>query len=117
MNLLKQRILKNKLSQLIRPSNRKENGLYWHFCETDAHVQMKLDICKWLKKNDYNFWTEAIFTDGIGRCDILTDYLGGVIIEVVNSESELSQEKKFNKYPLQVIFVNANQEFTERLIQ
>jgi uncharacterized membrane protein (UPF0127 family) len=76
---------------------------------------MKLEICKYLKKMDKEFYTEAIFVNGMGRADIInSDDM--VIYEVYQTESKKSLEMKAKKYPLDVIFVDANQEFKEELL-
>jgi hypothetical protein len=76
---------------------------------------MKLEICKYLKKMDKEFYTEAIFVNGMGRADIInSDDM--VIYEVYQTESKKSLELKAQKYPFEVIFVKADQEFNEKLL-
>jgi len=107
---------RNRIKNLIRIMNRHKNVLKWGSNETDRHIQMKLEICKFLKNQGEEFYTEAIFEDGSGRADILA-VDREVIIEVYDSEKEESLKNKINKYPLPVILVNAKEEFTEELIQ
>jgi len=97
-------------------SNRHKNVLNWGHNETDAHIQMKLEICKYLKKMGEEFYTEAIFIQGRGRADIVSADRG-LIIEVTDSEKEPSIIAKQKKYPLPLITIKANQEWKEELIQ
>lgn len=115
MNQLQLWKKRNEILQYFRPMNRVKNALRWHSKETFEHVLMKLKICYYLQQQGQEYMTEAIFKDGEGRADIV-NLDTGEIYEVVKSESEISQIKKTKKYPLPVIFVNANQEFTEELI-
>lgn len=114
MNVIQRLRQRNQIRQLIRMSNRKPNVLGWHSGETDAHIQMKLEICKYLKKIGHEFYTEAIFNDG-NRADIV-DADEGVIYEVLNSEEFDSIEKKMQVYPLEIRAVKANQPFKPELI-
>ena len=104
-----------KTAQLIRIGNRNKNALKWSPNETEEHINMKFQIAKYLLKNNEEFYCEAIFANGSGRCDILAADRQ-ICLEVVNSETEISIAKKRAKYPLPVIFVNASQEFDEKLI-
>ena len=109
--LLRQR---NSVANLIRTMNRHKNCLKWSSNETDDHIKMKLEICKYLKQNNIEFYTEAIFHSGL-RADIVdADRL--YCIEIVNTESEESIMRKRKDYPLPIIVVNANQEFNEKLV-
>ena len=114
MNKRQLLIQRNNVRQLIRMSNRKANVLAWGAGETDAHIQMKLEICKWLKRNNKEFYTEAIFNNG-QRADIVNAD-DGVIYEVLESEELSSIIKKRKTYPLEIITVDANQAFDEKLI-
>lgn len=105
---------RNKNAQLVRVSNRQRNVLRWNSVETDAHINMKLEICKYLKKEGVDFISEAIFENGL-RADIL-NLDSGVCYEIVNSEKEYSILKKVASYPFPLIVVKANQEFNEKLI-
>ena len=109
--LLEQR---NKIKNLIRISNRHKNVLRWSSNETDSHLNMKLEICKYLKKNNLEFYTECIFLNG-KRADIVVADLG-FIIEILNSEKEESIKNKQKFYPLEIRTINTNQEFREELI-
>ena len=116
--LMNQRTLwqrRNKVRSKIRIMNRNRNVLRWSSNETDKHINMKLEICKYLKKMDKEFYTEAIFVNGMGRADIInSDDM--VIYEVYQTESKKSLELKAQKYPFEVIFVKADQEFKEELL-
>lgn len=94
---------------------RHKNVLSWHATESSNHVQMKLEICKYLKSKGIEFYTEAIFNNLSGRCDILNaDDL--IVYEVFETEKENSLIRKGKEYPFPVITVNAKQEFKEELI-
>ena len=105
---------RSRIRNLIRLGNMHKNVLRWSSNETDAHIEMKFKICKYLRKQKIEFYTEAIFKTGL-RADIL-NVDEGVVYEVVNSEKETSIQKKREYYPLPIIFINANQEFNELLI-
>ena len=107
---------RNEISQLVRLSNRHRNVLRWSPTESDVHLFMKLQICAYLRKQDTDFMTEAIFEKGEGRADIIV-LDQGICIEVVESETEKSRLQKENKYPLPIIFVDAKAPFSEKLIQ
>lgn len=107
-------IQRNKVRQKIRISNRRANVLCWSINETDAHIRMKLEICKWLKKNGKQFYTEAIFENGL-RADIVNAD-DEIIYEVMDSESLDSIDKKKEEYPFEIRTVEADQEFKEELI-
>jgi hypothetical protein len=114
MNMMQQFKKRMEIANNIRPMNRHKNCLKWNSNETDEHIQMKLEICKWLKQQGYEFYTEAIFMSG-DRADIV-DADRGYIIEVVCTENEESLLKKASKYPLPIITVRARQEFNEKLV-
>ena len=106
---------RNAVKQLIGIMNRHRNVLKWSSNETEKHINMKFYICKYLKKMGKEFYTEAIFVGGKGRADIV-NCDDAVIYEVYQTESKRSLELKAKKYPLEVIFVDANQEFKEELL-
>lgn len=107
MNKLALQRQRNNVARLIRQSNRNKNVLRWSINETDAHIQAKLDVCKFLKKLGHEFYTEAIFADGSGRADVI-DADAGIIIEVLESESKESIDKKIKKYALPLLTVDAH---------
>jgi len=113
MNKLQTLQTRNKIRQLIRISNRHKNVLRWSSNETNEHIQRKLDICKYFKKNNIEFMTEAVFHNGL-RCDILVCDEER-IVEILNTESEESILRKKKVYPLPVVFIDANKEFDERM--
>ena len=106
---------RRQVTNLVRMGNRKPNGLYWSATETTAHATMKFLICDYLRKQGEWFFTEAIFSDGSGRADIIA-VDRAQIIEVVESESQLSIDLKKLKYPLPIITVPASAEWNEKLI-
>lgn len=83
--------------------------------ESEAHLNKKIDICRYLRKNNYEFYTEVKFKNH-HKADIVAfnKLTGdGLIIEIVKSESEESQKKKINEFPIdfELIFVKVNEEF------
>ena len=106
---------RNKVSRLLRTSNRNRNALRWSSNETDAHIEMKFHICKQLKAWGHEFYTEAIFEPSGLRADVI-DADEGIIYEVVNTENNESLVRKQERYPLEIRVVNANQKFTEELL-
>lgn len=115
MNQRTKFLRRNEVKNQIRIMNRNRNCLKWGSNETDAHICMKLAICKYLKRQKKEFYTEAIFIDGQGRADVVNadDQL---IYEIFDTESKESLERKAREYPFPVIFVDANQEFEEEII-
>jgi len=112
---MRQQEQRNKVSRLLRMSNRNRNALRWSSNETKAHIEMKFAICKQLKEWGHEFYTEAIFDDSGLRADVI-DADEGIIYEVVNTENNESLVRKGRHYPLEIRVVNANQRFTEGLL-
>lgn len=100
---------------LIRHTNRKPDGVYWHSGETYEHVLKKLEVCYYLKKQGKSFITEGIFKDNGLRCDIL-NLDDGYIVEIINSESQESIDVKKEKYPLPIIVINSKDVFDEKML-
>ena len=106
---------RNKVSRLLRTSNRNRNAFRWSSNETKAHIDMKFAICRKLKEWGHEFYTEAIFEPSGLRADVI-DADEGFIYEVVNTEGSESLAKKQARYPLEIRIINANQKFTEDLM-
>jgi len=106
---------RNKVSRLLRASNRNRNAFRWSTSETEEHIDMKFQICKQLKEWGHEFYTEAIFDSTGLRADVI-DADEGVVYEVVNYEGDASMKKKVNNYPLEVRFISANDVFREELL-
>ena len=106
---------RNNISRLLRISNRNRNALRWGSNETDEHITMKFNICKTLKEWGHEFYTEAIFDDTGLRADVI-DADEGIVYEVVSSEEKESIERKKSLYPLEVRVIDADQEFTPKLL-
>ena len=87
----------NNRLQFIRVSNRQLNCLRWHNNETREHIIKKLDICRWLKKINHVFITEAIFINSC-RADVI-DLTSGIIYEILFSEKEDECNEKVMNYP------------------
>src|SRR3972149_2446484 len=95
----RQRIINENL-QLVRFSNRSgsHTGCVRYFPNnTDAHEDTKWEICKFLARAGREFITEAIFEKG-GRADIFV-LDKGIVIEVLESETEEQFREKTKKYP------------------
>ena len=107
---------RNEVSRLLRVSNRNRNAFRWGAGETDAHIDMKFQICKQLKKWGHEFYTEAIFDSSGLRADII-DADTGVVYEVHNTEPAASLVEKSRNYPLEVRFIDANGEFDVKEMQ
>jgi len=106
---------RNRVSRLLRMSNRNRNAFRWSTNETKAHIDMKFAICKTLKEWGHEFYTEAVFDSSGLRADVI-DADEGIIYEVVNTESASSIARKKHHYPLEIREINANQKFTEDLM-
>ena len=106
---------RNKVSRLLRISNRNRNAFRWGSGETEAHIDMKFQICKQLRAWGHEFYTEAIFDASGLRADVI-DADTGIVYEVHNTEPKESLVKKAVNYPLEVRFVDANEEFKEELL-
>ncbi len=97
--------LRNQALQTVRPSNR--SGSYVnHFRgspsngiggESDAHLDLKYEVWKQLRKMKHDVITEAIFING-GRADIL-DITDMKVYEILHSESVQKLEQKKDYYP------------------
>jgi hypothetical protein len=112
---MNKQVQRNKISRLLRTSNRNRNAFRWSTNETKAHIEMKFAICKKLKEWGHEFYTEAIFEPSGLRADVI-DADEGIIYEVVNTEGVESIAKKKGMYPLEIRVVNANQKFSEELL-
>jgi len=76
---------------------------------TDSHELTKFLVCKKLRfEYGFEIWTEAELKNNKGRVDILcVDNNGnGVIIEVLETESEARFSTKEHIYPLPIIRVD-----------
>lgn len=104
---------RNKVRQLIRISNRNRDCLKWDVSESEEHVNKKFEVCKWLKKQGKEFYTEAILLDG-QRCDVISAD-DAEIIEVVHTESLDSIEAKRRSYPLPIRVVRVGEVVQEVL--
>lgn len=76
--------------------------------ESLLHATIKLQVAYWFKVNGYEVYSEANFQDA-GRCDLIAINRRGYfyIIEIVNSESKKSIELKRQKYPGEIIVIDA----------
>ena len=112
MNKQEQR---NKISRMLRMSNRHRNVMRWSPNETIEHVSRKFEICFQLKKWGHEFYTEAIFEPSGLRADVI-DADTGVVYEVYQTEGMDSLKKKAEHYPLEVRVISANEDFTEDML-
>ena len=107
---------RNEVSRLLRISNRNRNAFRWSSNETEAHIDMKFQICKQLRAWDHEFYTEAIFDSSGLRADVI-DADTGIVYEVHNTEPASSLVLKSRRYPLEVRFIDANKEFDVKEMQ
>ena len=82
-----------------------------------AHEMKKAEVCYHLKEAKIEFVCEAEFYGKkTGRADILIlDEC--VALEIVDSESMESIEKKKKKYPCRIVVLRVGQEFKEEILQ
>ena len=106
---------RNEISRMLRMSNRHRNVMRWSPNETIEHVSRKFEICFQLKKWGHEFYTEASFEPSGLRADVI-DADTGVVYEVYQTEGMESLKKKAMFYPLEVRFINANEDFTEEML-
>ena len=79
--------------------NKDINKVKLSAANTWKHEQKKCEICYNLLKEGKRFVTEAVFSKGLGRADVL-NISDSVAIEIVCSESEESLIRKKAKYPI-----------------
>ena len=89
---------RNKVSRLLRISNRNRNAFRWGSGETEAHIDMKFQICKQLRAWGHEFYTEAIFDASGLRADVI-DADTGIVYAVHNTEPKESFLSKSKNYP------------------
>jgi len=85
----------------FEPMNRQLNAFRGTFRKdksTDPHEDKKYALWKDLRRQGHDVLTEAVFTKGRGRADIVD--MDGTIFEVLHSESREECKKKAEKYPL-----------------
>ena len=107
---------KNDSARLLEHSSRIHRNCVRLNCgSTIRHEMAKAEACYWLKKAGLEFVCEAVFKNGGDRADIFVlDHC--VAIEIVESESEASIEKKRKKYPCRIVTLTAGQELKEELL-
>ena len=100
MNLKTQIVNRTKaLSTLDKCYNRDVDKIKLSSANTKKHEMKKCEICYELLKEGKHFITEAHFTGGRGRCDVLC-LDDNLAIEIVKSETEKSLFQKQLKYPV-----------------
>ena len=73
---------------------------------TYEHEMAKAKICLFLKKNKRHFVTEAILKNQMGRIDVF-DITNSIAYEVVMTEKGESIQVKKDKYPIDLVELNA----------
>ena len=118
MNKIQLHRMESWVRDSIEINQRHKGCLFWNPDETEAHLNMKFEICKQLSKWKHEFYSEAIFTHGRGRADVI-DASAGIIYEVKASESDESLALKKAKYPqeFELRIVDAKAKFNEKLLQ
>ena len=111
----KLRMARNDVARLLDYNYRgKRNRIYLGDNEGEAHSDKKFEICKWLIKHKKEFYTEAIFKNGM-RADILV-LDSCVAVEIVDTEKPESIEFKKQKYPVPVSVCKVDQKFVEEML-
>ena len=88
---------RNSCKQLVRLSNRHLNEIRYGENEGKPHQQEKWNICMALERQGKHYYTEAIIDEAGLRADILVlDTF--TVIEIADTESDASLEKKRKKY-------------------
>lgn len=73
-------------------------------CNNSAeHEEIKLRVCRILKKHGHKLLTECYFKNG-SRADIF-DLDTGTAYEIIKSESKASIKSKQEKYPVKIITI------------
>jgi len=85
--------IKKGLDKLSNYTRKYRNCIPINNNEGESHLRQKFNICRQLKKLGYEFFVEAKFKNG-GRADIYIPYLD-IVIEVLDSEKELSLSKNY----------------------
>lgn len=110
MNKKQRYLIERKNKELIRISNLKLNCLRWSSVEKKEHILKKLEIGMWLKKNKFNFITEAIVSKTGVKMDVF-DITRGICFEVLNSEREEACLEKTLNYPdVEIRMIRADKE-------
>ena len=103
MSKLKQDIERRKIVNLLRPSNRHANCFRFSKNERTEHIKKKFQVYLRLIKEDYEVYTECIFTRSGKRADIVAIKEGyGVGIEILESETFKECIEKLKDYPKQI---------------
>ena len=74
-----------------------KNHIRINIGNTYDHEKAKFDECWKLKKQGFDFFTEADLVGG-GRCDII-DIDNGEVIEILHTETDEQAREKTKKYP------------------
>ena len=118
MNQLDKFRFKNKISQLVRFSNR--TGSHWNCfryssANTFEHEFRKFEVFITLRKKGIDVMTEVIFEKG-GRADVLTSE--GIIYEILHTETEEKFNEKLELYPkeLEIRKIYTKDKWDEKLL-
>ena len=99
------------LKDCVLLKDQKRNCIRFRNSEGWAHLKRKTEVCYWLAKKGYEFYTEAEFKTG-GRADIVVYAPEEFIVEIVNSEKKESIDVKKEFYPTSDIrVISARQRF------
>lgn len=90
---------------LLRINSRYVNHIRLHANTTVKHMKKICEICIWLRRNGYDFVTEAEWVQG-GRADIFVLSMN-VAYEVLDSETIKQFNKKDYPVPTYAIMVNS----------
>jgi len=103
----KQRTINESLKVLDRSFHFKENVIKFSRHESFSHFLAKCLYAYELSQNGILFYTEVIFTKGKLRADLFVPFWNKAI-EIISTETKESIEKKKKDYPVDIIFVKAD---------
>jgi len=99
-----------KTINLIRVSNRDKNRIKISPANSKDHEMAKCRVCYALLTKGFIFFTEVRFEKG-GRADILVINpftAQALIVEILCSEKLEDAKKKAEKYPIETVYIDAN---------
>lgn len=99
---------KNRLKQAINFKDRKEGVVKVYSNNTYLHELTKFQITYKLKKLRYDVYSEGRIKGGRADIIAISPEAKGYVIEVLNSEKEISFTNKLNKYDLEFEIIKVN---------
>jgi hypothetical protein len=113
-----------KINDFVRRYVDRSQVIHWNTIKlkgtSKTHQDMVYNVCWWLYKNGITFSTEVKFRTGYTP-DIVCPTYVKPLIEIRYSESDERTAEKYERIPAelidQIIYVDANKPFTEKMIQ